>query len=712
MGKVGLTALAALLTPALSVASAASGDQLMREGRFPEAAAAYEACIDAANQNGRADHAARCLLGQGAARILSGELSLAETNLNQALQLSRQQGDVPGQRSALLARGKLATYQARFNQADERFDEALALAGDSPYDQTRAWLGKAENAVERLDRPGFRAYLAEAHAGSREITDGATRRPLQLAAGEVALRSNARMKLANRDLNSITRSLAETLDDAGQAGDNRTVSHASGLLGEFYLLAERGTDALRLARVATFQAQQLESPELAYRWEWLLGRSLRASGQWDEAAIAMERALVELSGIRSGLLTGIRGRRQPFRELVGPLFQDHADVLLTQASTAPPPRAQVLRNRARNVIEAFKSAELEDYFLDECVVDLRQKEVALDQLDPGTAVLYPILLKDRTELLLSIGDTIHQFTVQATDEQIARMAVQFRRALERRNSHRYKMQASRLYDWLLRPAEDLLADAGIDTLVFVPDGALRNVPLAAFYDGRQFVIEKFAVATTPGLNLTDPRPIPRDDTRFLVNGLTEAVQGFPALPSVEAELESLESLFAADAITLLKNQSFLVSNIEQEITQRPYNVVHFASHGEFQADVSESFLLTYNERLTMDQLDDFMQLRRFSDDPVELLTLSACKTAAGDDRAALGLAGIAIRAGARSAMGTLWYINDRATSELITDFYGHLRDPGNSKARALQLAQLEMFSDRRYAHPGYWAPFLLIGNWL
>ena len=92
--------------------------------------------------------------------------------------------------------------------------------------------------------------------------------------------------------------------------------------------------------------------------------------------------------------------------------------------------------------------------------------------------------------------------------------------------------------------------------------------------------------------------------------------------------------------------------------------------------------------------------------------LSACETAAGDERAALGLAGVAIRAGARSAMGSLWSVSDQATSTLVTEFYAALDRPGVSKARALQAAQASLLADPRYAHPYYWAPFLVINNWL
>ncbi|MEM6575171.1 MAG: CHAT domain-containing protein [Pseudomonadota bacterium] len=705
------TALSAALTGSICLAAADAGYRLLEDGQFAGARAAFQACVNEANQTQQRSDAIDCLLGQGASTIMLGDLSSARSELEQALTLA---ADAPVRaRQAQLSLGRLATYQARFNEAEQFFDDVLASAGavDDSSDAARAWLGKAENALAQLNRPALRDALEKALEQTLLTADPALRARLEVAAADTLLRSDETLKLQNWDLNLGARTAAGALELARQMSSPRLSSQAAGLLGEFYLRAGRAQEALELARLATFEAQSVGATDLTYRWQWLSGRALRASGDLPGAQAAMERALTDLSEVRSSLLTGIRGRREPFRQRVGPLFQDHADILLTQAASAAPDRQQQLRRRARQVIEAFKSAELQDYFLDECVVDLDIADTALDSLDRRTAVLYPVLLNDRSEMLVSIGGTIHQYSVPAGADQIGRVAQQFRRSLERRSSHQYRVQAKRLYNWLVRDAEPLLKDAGVDTLVFVPDGSLRNVPLAAFHDGKQFLVERFAIATTPGLSLTDPQPIARQQPSFLLNGLTDAVQGFPALPSVEAELASLGELFP-DRVTMLKNQSFVAGNVEQEMTQRPYNIVHFASHGEFQADVSQSFLLTYDDKLNMDQLDDFMQLRRFSDEPVELLTLSACRTAAGDDRAALGLAGIAIRAGARSALGTLWYINDRATSELITEFYGELAQGDSSKAVALAKAQRTLIADRRYQHPGYWAPFLLIGNWL
>jgi CHAT domain-containing protein len=140
--------------------------------------------------------------------------------------------------------------------------------------------------------------------------------------------------------------------------------------------------------------------------------------------------------------------------------------------------------------------------------------------------------------------------------------------------------------------------------------------------------------------------------------------------------------------------------------------VHVATHGQFDSDHTRSFLLTYDEKLTMDELRETIGARQFSDEPVELLVLSACETAAGDDRAALGLAGVALQAGARTAVATLWFINDESTADMVSEFYRQLDSSDLSKAEALRAAQLSLLEQPRYRHPSYWAPFLLIGNWL
>jgi CHAT domain-containing protein len=222
-------------------------------------------------------------------------------------------------------------------------------------------------------------------------------------------------------------------------------------------------------------------------------------------------------------------------------------------------------------------------------------------------------------------------------------------------------------------------------------------------------VARYAIATAPSLTLVEPRPLSNSGGPVFSGGLTEGVQGFAPLPYVEIELDSVKDIGAG---AQLRDRDFTTANLARALTGRPYSIIHVASHAQFNADSRRSFLLTYDGKLTLDQLEDHMKVTRFREEPVELLFLSACQTAAGDERAALGLAGVAVKAGARSALATLWHINDEASSLLVTEFYRLLARPGMSKAQALRLAQLAMLNDLRYRHPGYWSPFLLIGNWL
>ena len=196
---------------------------------------------------------------------------------------------------------------------------------------------------------------------------------------------------------------------------------------------------------------------------------------------------------------------------------------------------------------------------------------------------------------------------------------------------------------------------------------------------------------------------------MIIFALTQSTQGYPPLPYISSELQTIEKFYES---RILINQNFLVSNIEETLKNEDYAILHIASHAQFENELDKTFLLTFDGKLTIDSLNQHIGLLQFRDNPLELLTLSACETAAGDELAALGLAGIAVKAGARSALATLWHINDLASSVLVSEFYQQLQTPNMTRAEALQQAKLKLLNDRRFQHPGYWSPFLLIGSWL
>ncbi|MBI2875884.1 MAG: CHASE2 domain-containing protein [Candidatus Tectomicrobia bacterium] len=357
-------------------------------------------------------------------------------------------------------------------------------------------------------------------------------------------------------------------------------------------------------------------------------------GEIEDALAAYRRAVYTLQSIRQEISLGPGSDPATFRKSVGSAYLELVDLLLQRAaSMRERARYEPYLEEARKAVESLKVAELRDYFRDDCV-DAARRETPLDLVSQTAVVIYPILLPDRTELLVSLPKDrttleslpdaeklyeLKRFTVPVGADALTQEVRKFREKLERRSTLEYLPHAQRLYDWLIRPLEPDLASLTIDTLVFVPDGPLRTIPLAALHDGRQFLIGRYALATTPGLDLTDPRPLPRESARVLAAGLTEAVQGFPPLPFVAAEFQEIGHRYGGRHRQLL-DRDFLVSRTEKELREGQFTVVHLASHAQFGHNIQDTFILTFDDKLAMDRLARFVGLFRFREDPLELLT--------------------------------------------------------------------------------------------
>jgi CHAT domain-containing protein len=673
------------LRSALALAEAAGNDSLavqvagslgtayMFSNRADKARELLENTVAEERAGGRQELAAVAGNNLGSLLALQGEFEAAIAVYRRAVSDARGAGN-----AALAAKG--AVNIARAFVDSDRKDEALVQ------------LNGAEKLVTSLPPSHEKAYIL--------ISVG------RLYARLAGSFEPPRPELRERGYQTLkaAASVSESIDD------NRAMSYAYGYLGTAYEQAGQTDDAMTYTGKALQQLQTTPAPEIRYRWQWQEARLLRSMGNADAAISAYQRAVDDLQAIRPVLAAGYMGRHGDFREEAGQLYLELADMLLQRADNSSDPRlVEADLREVRNTVELLKGAELEDYFRDDCVAALKAKTTGIDKLGGQTAAIYPIVLPDRLEILLSLPNGMKRYSVQVGAEELNEEVNRFRARLEKRTTHQYKRHAKKIYTWLIQPIEGDLEAQKIDTLVFIPDGALRTIPLAALYDGKNFLVNRYAVATTPGLTLTDPKPLPRKNVQLLVAGLTESVQGFPPLPDVSDEVAKLDELYDG---AVLQNNNFTLSGIEQELGDTPYSIVHVASHGKFQNDVRNTFLLTYDSKLNMDTLEGYMASTTYRDQPVELLTLSACQTAVGDDMAALGLGGVAVKAGARSAVATLWYINDQASSLLVTEFYASLRNPDISKAKALQEAQLTLLNDPRFHHPSYWGPFLLIGNWL
>ena len=675
-----------------------------------EAINALERAADLVAGRTGSDRLAAAILGAlGQAYLRVGLNDKALPKLQQALVLARAERQPALAAAALNDLGQIHAASGRSTEALASYLDSMRLAREAQAPLVFA--AAALNAATLLNatQPAAAAALLE-EAGA-QLDTAADSRDTDFARIQTAQAWRA-VRLEPPDGRALERPYAlleQVLRSAEKRGDALVLSYAAGHLGELYADAGRGAEALELTRRAVFAAQQVRADESLYRWSWQAARLLARGGERDAALAAYRRALASLQAVRQDLILELRAARRSWRDTVGPLFLEFAELLLRRSGTETLPQARLVE--ARNVVEQLKAVELEDYFQDQCVATQLAKQKDIDRIAQRTAVLYPIVLPGRLELLVGLADGIHQVTLPVGAAALAADAQGLRHRLEKRSTNEFMPFARRLYAALFQPLEPLLAAHGVDTIVFIPDGPLRGLPAGALFDGKGFLIERYAFATAPGLRLVEPHPIAeRREIQVLLTGVTDSVQSFPSLPFVADELAGLQELFAGGR--QLRNRAFSVTSFEKEMRDTAYSIVHIASHGQFDSDPKKSFLLTYDGRLDMDGLERVMKLARFREDPVELLTLSACRTAAGDERASLGLAGVAVKAGARSALATLWYVNDQASSLLVNDFYRRLRDTGSSKAKALQEAQRSVLADARFRHPGYWAPFLLIGNWL
>jgi CHAT domain-containing protein len=292
---------------------------------------------------------------------------------------------------------------------------------------------------------------------------------------------------------------------------------------------------------------------------------------------------------------------------------------------------------------------------------------------------------------------------------MGRRVRRFREKLQE-GEENFREDAMQLYEWLIRPAEKELKAHGVETLVIAPDGPLRLLPFAALHDGNRYLVEDYAMSTLLALGLTDLRAGDAQTKQILLNGLSQSRENFSALPHVKTELESLRKIFDGD---ILMDERFTLVNLKTELGNHRFDYVHMATHAKFGGSFEESFLLTYDGKLTLDQLDQLLYAEKYQGKPPELLTLSACETALGDERSAFGLAGVALKSGAKSVMATLWETDDRATFMTIDAFYRQLAENKDmTKVQALRKSQQKLLAGTRYTHPMFWAQFVIIGNWM
>ncbi|OLT59707.1 CHAT domain-containing protein [Moorena bouillonii] len=342
-------------------------------------------------------------------------------------------------------------------------------------------------------------------------------------------------------------------------------------------------------------------------------------------------------------------------------------------------------------------------------------------------------LDTQLELLVvtASGAVIRKQVQGATRSQVLSVAREFHRSITNLESANvYLPLAQQLYRWLIDPVEQELKAQKINNLAFIMDVGLRSLPMAALHDGTGFLVERYSLGLMPTLSLTNMNYVDIRKFQVLAMGASQFKNKNP-LPAVPVELSMVtEQLWSGKA---LLNEAFTVANLIKARASQPFGIVHLATHSEFLAGKpSNSYIQLWDTKLQLNQLPKL----GLSKPKVELLVLSACRTALGDEQAELGFAGLAVLAGVKSALGSLWYVSDEGTLGLMTTFYEKLQQVP-VKAEAIRKAQLNLLRgtvrlergklvtdqgsfplpaglaklpDVELRHPYYWSAFTLIGN--
>ncbi|MEH2110307.1 CHAT domain-containing protein [Nostoc sp.] len=635
----------------------------------------------------------------GLALQMIGDSNQSQQILEQSLAIAQKIAAKPHLSSILISLGQTAVDLKDPESALNYFEQAQLLT-TNPSDQLQARLAQFKLFLN-YDKLEFATPLApQLLQQLRELPPSHT--SLYAAINFVATlnhQSNSDQILPLKDLAQL---MAVTVKSAQQIRDTQAEAYALHQWGKLYRRTQQLSEAQDLTQKSLNIARQLQANDIIAQSAWQVGQLYKQQGDRSKAITAYTEAVNALKALRGDLVAINPDVQFSFRTSVEPVYRELVDLLLENQ----PSQAELIQ--ARELIESLQIAELDNFFREACLDKTQQ----IDRVDPTATVIYPIILPDRLTVILSkAGQPLRSYVTHKSQAEIEQTLNNFLVALnpvsDSKNRDRLSQQ---IYGWLIRPEEADQAFIDTKTLVFVLDGRLRNIPIAALYDGKQYLIEKYAVALSPGLQLMATRSLHQNHISAIVGGISQSRAGFSALPAVESEVKQISKSVSS---SLLLNQEFTSKALAERVKSSSASIVHLATHGQFSSRLEDTFLLTWDGEVNVKEFSELLKNR--GSDPskaIELLVLSACDTAAGDDRAVLGLAGLAVKSGARSTIATLWPVKDRAAAMLMTRFYEQLRQPKITKAEALRQAQISLIRQTDFHDPFFWSGFVLIGNWI
>ncbi len=336
----------------------------------------------------------------------------------------------------------------------------------------------------------------------------------------------------------------------------------------------------------------------------------------------------------------------------------------------------------------------------------------LQKIPQGNVLLYPLILGDRLEIILFSPNTLPiSRTVKISKGKLEKLISEFRAGLRDFSSEDVKEPATELYNLLIKPIETELAQAQAKTILYAPDGQLRYVPIAAIYDGKKWLVEKYRISNLIAYSLSDFSPKQKTSPNILAGAFGgkdgEKKFGQIALPATIKEVNAIANTFQ-NSVTLTEAK-FSRRAIESQF--KNHNILHLATHAEFNTGVPDnSFIIFGNgDKIRLHEITDW-QIPN-----LDLIILSACQTGLGSLGSGVEILGFGYqvqKAGAKNAIASLWSVNDAGTGLLMTAFYGELQKENVAIAESLRRSQIALIKSKDYNHPYFWSAFFAIGNGL
>lgn len=661
-----------------------------------------------------------------------GQLELANFYLENVLTLAEGKNDLKGQIWQLL--GNVANRSGNLSEAISYYQKSLThtqslstlnnlaislekrgfrwqLLADSSIEREKAQY-EAKVASDKFKRQKYlkqALLIAETKANSsvvKTLVEWSDYEPLsqnQLAKGRRILKelppSKTKVFLLI-DWAKIERDSTFWLKEArGTAGNLEEKVILSYPLLELGLLSEKSGDwgkATEYAKEAVAYASESTNNQILYRSLWLIARMERKAGR-DTAAIEKYReAIASLGNYYQQIRSISPEQRLDFTSLTEPLYREALQLILGAEKTS-----QERLRLALEIFDRLQLAQLQQFFGDDCFsIEPRKENKTNILLANDAVVLTSIILEDRTHFILQLpnGQLIHHRALIDKDS-LSELSTQWYREIENVSNWEFRAKGKRIYDLVLRPFESELNKIAPQSIIFIHDGILRNIPMSALYDGEQFVAQKWASITSTGLDISYQKQVKatenRQKNKLIAFGLGLQIRGWSPLDGISEEIEA--------AIAILGGQEILNDNFTTEAFTRELNsdrnVIHLATHAYFGGAAENSFVLAYDRPLYTSSIEKALLPHH------DLLVLSACETALSSDRSALGLAGLGLRNDVDS-IGSLWQIQDEEQIELIKGFYSRIEKVNLSRAIALQQVQIEQI--QQDAHPSKWAALVLI----